>query len=59
MDEVFGFLLEKTLHNVLEWVQRINNFEGEELLLQLLEIEQILTLLNHISTPTVHLELSN
>ena len=59
MDEDFGFLLEKTLHNVLEWVQRINNFDGEEILLQLLEIEQILTILNHISTPTAYLEISN
>ena len=59
MDEDFGILLEKTLHNVLELVQRINNFDGEEILLQLLEIEQILSLLNHISTPTAHLELSN
>lgn len=59
MDEDFGSSLEKTLHHVLEWVLRIDDFDEEEILSQLLNIEQILILLNHISTQTADLAISD
>ena len=58
MDIDFGSFLLKTLHDVLEWVTRINSFDSEEILSQILIIEQILILLNHISTQTANLGIS-
>ena len=58
MDIDFGSSLLKTLHDVLEWVTGINSFESEAILSQILNIEQILILLNHISTQTANLGIS-
>lgn len=58
MDDDFCSSLQKTLYDVLKWVPRINSFDEEEILSQILNIEQILILLNHMPKPSAHLEIS-
>ena len=41
MDIDFGSSLLKTLHDVLEWVTKINDFDSEEILSQILNIEHL------------------